>query len=308
MNTKPMHPELSLEQLQALCDLAIVAAQQAGQRIASYDRSKIDRIFKDVGSSSASQLVTEVDLHSEKIIRQHLASISAQLNIAFVGEESSLNGNVDERFEKRYFWCVDPLDGTLPYVEGRDGFSVSIALVDRTGEALIGVVYAPSNHTLLHAIKGQGCYRNSRAFRSEPFRAKKTMTESLLIYADESFKHHAQYEFAAAALGDCTRQLSLKNMAFSYGSGAVKNACQVLNTHPSCYLKLPKKEDGGGSIWDYAATACIAHEAGAWVSNIYGQPLDLNRRDSTFMNHEGIIYASNGQIAELLIQLLSSDG
>ena len=83
----------------------------------------------------------------------------------------------------------------------------------------------------------------------------------------------------------------------------------MLESSHACYVKLPKKDDGGGSIWDYAATACIAREArtetrSAWVSNVFGQDLELNRRESTFMNHQGVIFASNKQIAELLITQL----
>ena len=72
----------------------------------------------------------------------------------------------------------------------------------------------------------------------------------------------------------------------------------------SCYVKLPKSEEGGGSIWDFAATACIVGEAGGWASNIHGQALELNRRESTFMNHQGVIYASNERIARYLIDRL----
>ena len=89
-----------------------------------------------------------------------------------------------------------------------------------------------------------------------------------------------------------------------YGSGAVKNACQVLDYHAACYVKLPKSEDGGGSIWDFAATVCIVSEAGGWASNIHGQALELNRQDSTFMNHQGVVYASNERIARYLIETL----
>ena len=95
-------------------------------------------------------------------------------------------------------------------------------------------------------------------------------------------------------------QLCLDGVAMVYGSGAVKNACQVLAYPAACYVKLPRPEEGGGSIWDFAATACIVGEAGGWVSNSYGQALDLNRRDSTFMNHQGVVYASNERIARYL--------
>lgn len=304
--SKVMNARLSLEQLQMLCNTAIQAAQEAGQWIEKFDRRNLQRLFKDVGSSDASQLVTEVDVRSEEIIRQRLQKISERLNIAFVGEESSLSnsslsnlGNASERFEKSYFWCVDPLDGTLAYAEGRSGYAVSIALVDRSGKPLIGVVYDPARQVLIHAIEGQGSYRDLI-----PFSQIKHTSKSLVVYADASFKIHAKYKSAVSTLERCAQTLCLDGVTFVYGSGAVKNACHALDSNQACYLKLPKKEDGGGSIWDFAATACIAHEAGGWASNIHGQPLALNRRDSTFMNHEGVIFTSNNHLAHRLIDTL----
>ncbi len=294
-----MSSALSKEQLQILCNTAIQAAQEAGQWIEKFDRHNLQRTFKDAGSSRASQLVTEVDIGSEETIRQHLQQISGQHEITFVGEESSFSagGDTQERFEKPYFWCVDPLDGTLAFAEGRSGYAVSIALVEQSGKPVVGVVYDPASRTLYHAIDGQGCYR-------DPFRQTKKTSNSLTVYADASFKTHAKYGLAVSALENCAQTSGLDGVTFIYGNGAVKNACHVIESGQSCYLKLPKREDGGGSIWDYAATACIAHEAGSWVSNVYGQALALNRRDSTFMNHEGVLFASNSQIARCLIDAL----
>jgi 3'-phosphoadenosine 5'-phosphosulfate (PAPS) 3'-phosphatase len=57
-------------------------------------------------------------------------------------------------------------------------------------------------------------------------------------------------------------------------------------------VKLPKKEIGGGSIWDFAATACIYRELGLSVTDFKGEMLDLNKKDGTFMNKEGIFFAN----------------
>lgn len=296
-----MNLTLSPEQLQILCNTAIQAAQEAGQWIETFDRKNLDQTFKDSGSSKASQIVTEVDIASEGIIHQRLKRISALHNIAFVGEESSLktSTNTQERFEKPYFWCVDPLDGTLHFAEGRSGYAVSIALVEQSGKPLIGIVYDPVRQTLIHAIDNQGSYRNLASFSQI-----KDTSKSLLVYSDDSFRTHKKYKLAVSLLEECAQTLNLNDVIFVYGSGAVKNACQTLDSSHACYLKLPKKEDGGGSIWDYAATACIANEAGAWASNFYGHPLALNRKDSTFMNHEGVVFASNNKIAQCLINAL----
>ena len=75
------------------------------------------------------------------------------------------------------------------------------------------------------------------------------------------------------------------------------NACYALDRAPACHFKFPKSQDGGGSLWDYAATACLYQESGATVSDAFGNPLDLNRSDSTFMNHRGALYATDAGLA-----------
>lgn len=287
--------------LRDLCDLGIKAAQEAGQYIQTAAIDSIDVNFKDFGSSEASQLVTEVDIRSEAIIRERLKVISEEWGIAFVGEESSsMKGNIAaERLRADYFWCVDPLDGTLAFVQGRDGYAVSIALVTQSGKPLLGVVYDPVDATLIYAIDGRGVYREPASCGNE-----NSSAEALVVFSDASFKTHTGYEAACKALNDCALNVGLHGVIWVYGNGAVKNACQVMDHSSACYVKLPKEEQGGGSIWDYAATACIAIESGCWASNIHGDPLELNRSESTFMNHEGVLYASNEKIARFLINAL----
>ena len=289
--------------IQALCDVAIQAAREAGQFIQGIDRSKLKTSFKDAGSSKASQLVTEVDIGSEAIIREHLRASSAQWDIAFVGEESEGDspGVSPERLVKPYHWCVDPLDGTLPYIESGFGYAVSIALVDRAGVPLIGVVYDPVTDSLLHAIAGQGAYRD-QALIGRPT----ATSASLLVFADASFTKHERYTDVLNILGGYAQQAGLAGVELVRGSGAVKNASQVLDYPAACYIKLPKPEDGGGSIWDFAATACIVKEAGGWVSDIHGLPLALNSPGSTFMNHHGVMYVSGEQMAQHIIKSLQA--
>ena len=48
-----------------------------------------------------------------------------EFEVGFLSEETEDNGS---RFEEDYFWCIDPMDGTLAFINGHPGFSVSIAL------------------------------------------------------------------------------------------------------------------------------------------------------------------------------------
>ena len=98
-------------------------------------------------------------------------------------------------------------------------------------------------------------------------------------------------------------------------AGAVMNAMSVIECavmekqnpqhNAACYIKLPKPQLGGGSLWDFSATACLATATDTWVSDIHGNPLDLNRHDSNYMNHQGVLYVSERQLARRLITMCS---
>lgn len=284
--------------LQQLRDIAATAARKAGHFIQSVDKNEIQRQHKDSGSSAASQIVTVVDRQTERIIREALQPSCDQWGIGFVGEESSSTSpqTISARFTAPFFWCVDPLDGTLPFVEGKPGYAVSIALVDGSGTPWIGVVYDPSNDKLLQAIRQEAAAKSTRK------NDEATQENPMTVFADTSLKTQDNYSAIVEKLHACASILQLQGIDIIYGNGAVKNACHVLDYPYACYLKLPKPDEGGGSIWDFAASACIVREAGGWVSNALGGTLDLNRKDSTFMNHQGVLYASSKQLAQLLIE------
>jgi len=83
------------------------------------------------------------------------------------------------------------------------------------------------------------------------------------------------------------------------------NAMQVLEDPPGCYFKFPKPQQGGGSLWDFAASTAIFDACGAVACDFYGQPLELNRVESTFMNHRGVLYATDAVLAGEIQGLLA---
>jgi len=196
------------------------------------------------------------------------------------------------RLTADHFWCIDPLDGTLPFVEGTPGYSVSIALVRRDGTPLIGVVYDPVTATLLQAVRGGGVRRNGQPW--EPTAAD--AAPELALFADRSSLQRADHPETVTALDEIAHDRGLSGVRVEATRGGVLNACAVLAHPPACYFKRPAPT-GGGSLWDFAATACIFAEAGAVATDIHGDPLDLNRDDSTAMNHRGVLYATDAALA-----------
>ncbi|MFK8009989.1 MAG: 3'(2'),5'-bisphosphate nucleotidase CysQ [Saprospiraceae bacterium] len=266
-----------------LNSIAIKAALSAGKIIQEYMNEDVLVEKKKGGASFASQVVTAVDKKCETAILAHLLSTCDEFGIALLSEETVDDGS---RFEKDFFWCIDPMDGTLAFINKRPGFSVSIALIGKDGTPYIGVVFDPSRDTLYHAIKDRGAFKNRK-----PWKIKQT--NSYLTYVtDRKLEDTPRVVEIKILLNEKVEQLNLNGVKEIAGAGAVLNSIFVLENGPACMLKFPKKEKGGGSIWDFAATACIYKELGLPATNFAGGRLDLNRKDSTFMNHEGISYAN----------------
>ena len=275
--------------LSGLTEIAVKAALDAGKVIQSYSGRKVEVMHKEGKDSLASQVVTEVDGKAQDAILGRLLPSCRDLGIALLTEESEDDLS---RFTQDFFWCIDPMDGTLPFVEGRPGYSVSVALVAQDGSPQIGVVYDPVREVLYQATKGQGMQRNGKPWKLEP------KAKVLTCHYDLSFEGHPAFGKVMDELGQYARSCGLEGLAASQNGGAVINACHALENAPGCYFKFPKKEEGGCSIWDYAATACLYQEAEAIVSDVWGKPLDLNRPDSTYMNHGGSIYATDADLAK----------
>jgi len=266
-----------------LNNIAIEAALSAGKIIQKYMNDDVIVRKKNEGTSYASQVVTAVDIECEKAIISHLLPTCVQFDIGLLSEETE---DDDSRFKKDFFWCIDPMDGTLAFINKKPGFSVSIALVAQDGTPYIGVVFDPSTDSLYYAIKGNGVFKNSI-----PWKIKHT-NNHLTYITDRRLKETSFSSEIERLLDESVKKLSLNGVKEISGSGSVLNAIHVLENGPACMLKFPKKENGGGSIWDFAATACIYNELRLPATNFKGERLDLNRKNSTFMNQEGVFYAN----------------
>lgn len=288
---------LSVTELDLLCQGAIAAAYQAGHIIESHAGRRIAVGNKTGGSSLAAQMVTEVDHLSQQTILQALRSACEMFDLAVLAEEQADDGS---RLRKDYFWCIDPLDGTLPFVQGVPGYSVSIALVERGGTALIGVVYDPLARTLYRAVRNGGAWRDSQPLHLP---AAVERHNILKFITDKSFAADPLYPKTLAELERLAVALGYAGATLTLQGGAALNACQVLTDAPACYFKFPKPQLGGGSVWDYAATACLFREAGAIACDMFGRALALNPAGSTLMNHCGVLYCANQALAEAMIEL-----
>lgn len=283
---------LNKNSLSTLCQSAIDASIEAGRLIQSQVDQSYTQQEKQGGDSKASQVVTEVDFKAQEIILQHLKPGIDQHDLGLLTEEAA---DDQSRLIKDYFWCIDPLDGTLPFTEQRPGYAVSIALISKSGNPVIGVVYVPDEDLCYSAIKGQGLYLNGESLLSRP-----SADISLHVYMDRSMQGENYFNDLGTYLKQWADSQNYGEVVYHFGYGAIRNALSVFAHRHSCYFKFPKAKKGGGSIWDFAATRLIFEELNLPVSNYRGDKLHLNSPETTFMHLQGVVYASKRELANHL--------
>lgn len=292
--------KLNLSQLTELCAIAKNAAIEAGGFVQRSIDTNYQRLGDKINNSKASQIVTEIDLQSQNLILRHLLPTLDEFDLGLLAEEKS---DDQSRFNKDYFWCIDPLDGTLPFSEGKTGYAISIALVSMSGTSVIGVVVAPDIKDTYTAIEGQGVYKNDQPFETV-FHPEQP---PLKVFSDYSLRNDYNYDVTLTKLNEISKHIKKNTQGFeiSFGYGAVMNAISVMNNSCACYFKYPKSSLGGGSIWDFAATNLFFNELHLVSSEFAGHSMNLNSQESLYFNHCGVLYASSKELAAKIIKMNS---
>ncbi|NQZ77477.1 MAG: inositol monophosphatase [Ekhidna sp.] len=282
------------QDLRDLEQVAIEAATVAGNYIQSqFDQHHASR-YKATGDTKAAQVVTEVDIEAQRLILEKLNPTLAEYDLGLLTEESADDGS---RLIKSHFWSVDPMDGTLAFVEGRTGYSVTIALISKDGDPVLGVVYVPDFDRCYSAIKGSGVKLNGRSFN------RPVSNGTFVWHMDKSLQGIANYNNVAKLLKDYVFELGFDELTIFDSYGAVRNIIGVLESADSVFFKFPKKSIGGGCIWDYAATRLFFEESYLSVSDSHGESLHLNNPETPYMNEVGVLYATNSRISEFILNI-----
>ena len=118
----------------------------------------------DVMKKKNNDLVTSVDLQVEKKLNNILCKLLP--NSLFVGEEefSKTPNILNNYFEKKYCWTVDPIDGTTNFAKGKEKFAVMIAL-SFGDQILQSWIYKPLTEELCYAIKDGGAMLNEKQIK-----------------------------------------------------------------------------------------------------------------------------------------------
>ena len=198
----------------------------------------------DQWTKADASLVCEVDIETDRRLKAMLAAIDPEAG--WLSEETA---DDSVRLACERIWCVDPIDGTRDFLRGREGWAVSIALIDRC-RPIFGVLYAPARDELWVGQRGRGASLNGYSVAA----------------GNRMSLTGARVPTTALPASDIDL-----TMVHQPNSIALRIA-MVANDQADLLTTLR-----WGFEWDIAAAALIAQEAGATVTDAFGGQLRFNK-------------------------------
>lgn len=190
--------------------------------------------------------VSEADLEVDRFLKRELRAL-----LPAAGWLSEETADDKARTASGLIWLVDPIDGTRDFMRGRDGWAVSVALVS-ANKPLIGMLAAPVRNEEWLAVAGQGATLNGQPIRAstrEVFSGARVPTHTL------------SKEDSDLVAVDQPNSIALR-------------IAMVADNRADLVATLR-----WGYEWDIAAATLIAREAGAEVTDAFGEPLAYNKHD-----------------------------
>ena len=187
--------------------------------------------------------VCEVDLAVNTMLRERLTVLLP--DAGWLSEETADDAI---RLNHRRVWVVDPIDGTRDYIHDRDGWAVSVALVDGE-QPVIGVLDAPVRGEVWRAEAGKGATLNGQPIAHSgrtTFIGARTPTDAL-----------------PKVDADLVAVAKPNSMALRIAMVAAGEADLLATIR-------------WGHEWDIAAAVLIAREAGCEVTDALGRKLRFN--------------------------------
>jgi histidinol-phosphatase len=223
--------------------------------------------------------VTDADKAVESAIRNEISKVRGDDLV--VGEEF---GSPDSLAGK-YYWVIDPIDGTKNYLRGVPTWATLIGLVNPNGEVIVGVVSAPALARRWWAAEGLGAKTqfSSGAGAGEISELKVSKVSKLgdasISYSDLIGWGERKDKFVALQ----ERVWRTRGHGDFWSHMLVAEGAVDIAVEPSL------------SLWDMAALDVIVREAG-------GKFTDLNGKDGP---HGGSAISSNGLLHSDFIKEIS---
>lgn len=264
--------------LAALLDAVGQLARRAGDAILATRIGSGDVERKEDGSP-----VTRADRAADEVLDSGLRALAPDIPV--ISEEGDLDRAVAAA--DRAFWLVDPLDGTKEFLKGLPEYTVNVALVEE-GVPVLGVVYVPPAERLYLAARGIGA-------RREDSRGVAALSAALV-------ERPRRAVVSRSHLSAETKKLLLAlGIEETTPRGSSLKICAVAEGATDIYPRL-----GPTRLWDTAAGAAVALEAGCAVIDLSGRPLRYDL--AAGLTHAGFLVSAPGPCLDACLRALASAG
>ena len=200
--------------------------------------------------STALDLVTDTDRKVENFIVSELKKRFPDFGI--YGEETGKS-----QADREYCFVIDPIDGTASFVHGLPNWCVSIGLT-RNGKPTAGAIFQPVTGDLYYAEEGKGSYVNG--FRMQ-VSSREKLSECILVTGLACLRAQWKEENNLKFIARIAPHLSDLR---KFGSAAL-DCCNTARGVVDGYWELFLQP------YDIAAGVVIAREAGAVITDLFGQ-------------------------------------
>ncbi|WP_099157950.1 inositol monophosphatase family protein [Virgibacillus ndiopensis] len=231
-------------------------------------REKIDDPLTIDTKSNPKDLVTHMDKETEQFfVKQIKSTYRDHLLLSeegFGDDLQSLDGTV---------WIVDPIDGTMNFVQQKRNFAISVGIYHH-GIGEIGFIYNVMDDILYSAKRGEGAFKND--IQLPRLKDNVKLDESLL-----GLNHFWLCENRLVDEKQMQRLVREVRGTRTYGSAALEFA-YVAEGIMDGYLTMSL------APWDVAAGIIIVNEVGGVTSNIMGEEVNMLERNSILTCHPAI--------------------
>lgn len=273
-----------VDNLQEIRNFAISVARTVGARVRDelYQANNLQVSFK-----SRRDVVTEIDFWSEQLIKKEISTHYPSHIV--VGEEThqelidESGEDLPDLFMREYCWVVDPLDGTVNFVNRVPHVGISLGLLIR-GERSIAVVYDPARNEMFSAIRGQGAFMNEQKIST----SEKTDLADCLVGSGIPEFINPELRSLVSSYNHIQKQ----SRTIRRFGAATLDFCWVACGRLDAYLEHKLKP------WDAAAGSLLVEEAGGCVCNYYSSHLPLSLNKPSFLASGPGIYGTLNELME----------
>jgi 3'(2'), 5'-bisphosphate nucleotidase len=250
--------DIELGQVDALARLFGFVAVRAGDVILETRAYGCRPDYKADGSP-----VTAADLKADEVIRDCLHENLPDIPV--VTEETCASCPT---FQSERFILVDPLDGTKEFIQGKDEFTVNIALIEG-GNPVAGAVYAPALHQLY--VGG------TKAYKLDTRSGDGTVSLSNMhrIAVSTAPREGLRAVVSRSHLDATTKQWIQRHAISDLKpSGSSLKFCIIAEGEADVYPRLAATME-----WDTAAGHAVLLAAGGAVTDLDGHPMTYGKPD-----------------------------